>query len=79
MDRAVIRHDRIFHDIKLDDTVALVTGAAGGIGRAICVAMKEAGATVIASDLADTAAVPGADAYHRHDVTREADWVAIAT
>jgi NAD(P)-dependent dehydrogenase (short-subunit alcohol dehydrogenase family) len=64
--------------IQLDDTIALVTGAAGGIGRAVCRALKEAGATVIATDLAETADVPGADAYWRHDVTSETDWARIA-
>jgi NAD(P)-dependent dehydrogenase (short-subunit alcohol dehydrogenase family) len=64
--------------IKLDDTIALVTGAAGGIGRAVCQALKEAGATVVGTDLADNARVPGTDGYHRHDVTSEADWARIA-
>jgi NAD(P)-dependent dehydrogenase (short-subunit alcohol dehydrogenase family) len=64
--------------IQLDDTIALVTGAAGGIGRAVCRALKEAGATVIATDLAERADVPGADAYWRHDVTSEMDWARIA-
>jgi NAD(P)-dependent dehydrogenase (short-subunit alcohol dehydrogenase family) len=64
--------------IRLDDTIVLVTGAAGGIGRAICAALKDSGATVVATDLADVESLPGADAYHRHDVTREADWKRIA-
>jgi len=60
--------------ISLPDTVAVVTGAAGGIGREICKAMRAAGAVVIATDLA--AAAPGLDAdlYLQHDVTSEADW-----
>jgi NAD(P)-dependent dehydrogenase (short-subunit alcohol dehydrogenase family) len=36
---------------SLEQTVALVTGAGGGIGSAICVALAEAGATVIGADL----------------------------
>lgn len=65
--------------IRLDDTITLVTGAAGGIGRAICRALKDAGATVVASDLVDTKSIAEADAYFRHDVTSEADWARIAT
>ena len=38
--------------IALENVVALVTGAAGGIGRGIVTAMKAAGATVIATDRA---------------------------
>ena len=64
--------------IRLDDTIALVTGAAGGIGRAICQAMKDAGATVIATDLAAEATITSADEYHRHDVAARADWERIA-
>src|SRR5215470_907265 len=70
--------------IRLDDTIAVVTGAAGGIGRAVCASMAEAGATVVATDLAPEAAVPGgrvpgAIAYRQHDVSKEADWAKIAT
>jgi len=64
--------------IQLNDTIALVTGAAGGIGRAVCRALQEAGATVIATDLGERANVPGAEAYWRHDVTSESDWARIA-
>lgn len=65
--------------IALPDTVAVVTGAAGGIGREIVKAMKAAGATVIATDLKDSADIEGADHYLRHDVTSEADWRAVET
>ena len=60
--------------ISLPDTIALVTGAAGGIGRELCKSLKAAGATVVATDLA--AAAPGieADHYLQHDVTSEVDW-----
>lgn len=64
--------------IALPDVVALVTGAAGGIGREIVKAMKAAGAVVIATDLMDSAHVEGADHYLKHDVTSEADWCAVA-
>jgi len=63
--------------IALDEVVAVVTGAAGGIGREVVKAMKAAGAIVIATDLPDSADV-GADHYLRHDVTSETDWRAVA-
>jgi NAD(P)-dependent dehydrogenase (short-subunit alcohol dehydrogenase family) len=64
--------------IELNDTVVLMTGAAGGIGRAVCCALKDAGAIVVATDLAAHADIPAADVYYRHDVTSEADWARIA-
>lgn len=63
--------------IALPDVIAVVTGAAGGIGREIVKAMKAAGATVIATDLREDAQVEGADHYIRHDVTSEHDWRAV--
>lgn len=60
--------------IALPGVVAVVTGAAGGIGQEIVKAMKAAGATVIATDLKDAADIDGADHYLKHDVTSEADW-----
>ena len=64
--------------MQLDDTIVLITGAAGGIGRALSRSLKDAGAIVIATDLAAEADVPGSDTYYRHDVTSEADWARIA-
>jgi NAD(P)-dependent dehydrogenase (short-subunit alcohol dehydrogenase family) len=64
--------------IRLDNTIVLVTGAAGGIGRAVCRSLKDAGATVVATDLASNADVPAADAYYQHDVSSEADWERVA-
>ncbi|WP_420382684.1 SDR family oxidoreductase [Novosphingobium sp.] len=52
--------------LRLDSKVALVTGAAHGIGAAIAQAFRDEGATVYASDLAETACVL--------DVRVEADW-----
>ncbi|PEQ14315.1 short-chain dehydrogenase [Novosphingobium sp. PC22D] len=64
--------------IALPEVVAVVTGAAGGIGREIVKGMKAAGASVVATDLAENAEIEGADHYLRHDVTSEADWRAVA-
>lgn len=60
--------------IALPNVVAVVTGAAGGIGREIVKAMKAAGAIVIATDQKEDAQIEGADHYLRHDVTSETDW-----
>lgn len=64
--------------IALDNVIAVVTGAAGGIGRELVKALKAANATVIATDLAAEAQIEGADHYLKHDVTSEADWQAVA-
>ncbi|MDF8335350.1 SDR family oxidoreductase [Novosphingobium cyanobacteriorum] len=64
--------------IALDDVVAVVTGAAGGIGRELVKALKAANATVVATDLVAEAEIEGADHYLKHDVTSEADWRAVA-
>ena len=60
--------------IALENVVALVTGANGGIGREICKSLKAANAIVIATDLAAEAPDVECDAYYKHDVTSEADW-----
>ncbi len=63
--------------------VALVTGAASGLGEAIARKLAEEGATVVLADLGEAAgegvvagirAAGGTAEYRRLDVTQEADW-----
>jgi 2-hydroxycyclohexanecarboxyl-CoA dehydrogenase len=65
--------------IDLSGRTALVTGAAGGIGRGIVAALVDAGATVVAADLVEDAARDVAAGFAdgrvvplRMDVTHEA-------
>lgn len=57
--------------------VALVTGATGGMGRAITAALGAAGATVMATDLADRGDLPGAAAFTSADVSDSAQVAAL--
>ena len=57
----------------LEGQVALITGAAGGMGRAVAAAFRAAGATVVATDLADAADFDPGIEYLRYDVTSRAD------
>ncbi|RVQ65714.1 SDR family oxidoreductase [Croceicoccus ponticola] len=60
-------------DMGLRDTVALVTGAGGNIGLAICAALKREGCHVVATDV--TRPDDGGDfEWHDLDVTSEAGW-----
>ena len=62
--------------------VALVTGAAQGIGQAIALALAERGAQVIATDLVvpgETVKQLGSAGYgYQLDVTKEEDWQSLA-
>lgn len=60
--------------MRLDQKIALVTGAGGGIGRALVALFRAEGARVVASDR--TAPELPADLALALDVTREADWTA---
>ncbi len=68
---------------RLQNKVAIVTGAAGGIGEAIARLFASEGARVLATDVqfeklaAWVGATDGIECM-RHDVTSEADWLAVA-
>src|ERR1700746_310430 len=70
---------------RLDGKVALVTGAARGIGAEIAIALAAMGARVMVTDIADdggrgtvaTIVANGGTAEHmRHNVTVESEWEA---
>ncbi len=58
---------------NLAGQVALITGGAGGMGRAISAAFHAAGATVVATDRAEQEDVGPGIQYMRYDVTSRAD------
>lgn len=62
----------------LDGRVALVTGAARGLGAAAARALAQAGAKVVVSDIGDGTHVASSigGAYVKHDVTSEEEWIA---
>lgn len=65
---------------RLDGRIALVTGAAGGIGRATALALAEAGATVIATDIVEeTGFEAKGPTYRRYDVTSRDETRAIVS
>lgn len=58
---------------SLEGQVALITGGAGGMGRSIAAAFQQAGAKVIATDMAERENIgPGVD-YRKYDVTSRQD------
>ena len=72
---------------KLDGRVAIVTGAARGLGAASAAALCAEGAAVMLTDVLDqvdgTAAALTAKGYKaaalRHDVTNDEDWARVVT
>lgn len=71
---------------RVEGKVALVTGAANGIGRSAALVLAREGAKIAATDLQDVKDVGllrelrgmGCDCeYYHHDVTREEDWQSV--
>ena len=71
------------HERKLDGKVAVVSGGGGGIGRAICLALAEGGAHVVAADIDDASGMAtvsdvekagGQGIFQVLDVTDEGSW-----
>ena len=71
---------------RVEGKVALVTGAASGIGRSAALLLAREGAKIVATDLQDEngegllrelRAIGCEAEYYHHDVTREEDWQSI--
>jgi 3-oxoacyl-[acyl-carrier protein] reductase len=58
---------------SLEGQVALITGGAGAMGRAISKAFREAGARVIATDRVEQEEIGSGIDYRRYDVTSRAE------
>lgn len=63
---------------SLDGDIALVTGARGGIGRAVCAALRAAGVRVVATGISSNAPPDlTVEAWLTHDVTSPDDWARV--
>jgi NAD(P)-dependent dehydrogenase (short-subunit alcohol dehydrogenase family) len=63
---------------NLKGTIAVVTGAAGGIGRATCARLSEQGAVVIGVDRMEDPGDIRAALYRRMDITDPDEWASVA-
>jgi NAD(P)-dependent dehydrogenase (short-subunit alcohol dehydrogenase family) len=61
----------------LNGTVALVTGARKGIGKAICAALSDAGARVAGTGMGAQTEDLSVDCWLNHDVTSQSDWMRV--
>ena len=66
---------------RVDGKVALVTGAARGIGAEIAIALADAGAAIMVTDMTDASATVakikangGEASWLKHNVTVESEW-----
>ena len=53
---------------RLQDKIAIITGASGGIGRAIALRYASEGAHVVVSDIRDTSRLPEEQSQKTHDI-----------
>lgn len=63
-------------ELGLAGSVALITGAKGNIGKAICAALLKENVHVVATDITASAANDGCE-WHALDVTSESSWKAL--
>jgi NAD(P)-dependent dehydrogenase (short-subunit alcohol dehydrogenase family) len=61
----------------LNGSVALVTGAGGGIGRAVCAALTEAGACVVGTDIGAAPNDWKGNTWRPQDVTSPDEWARV--
>ena len=71
---------------RIQGRVAIVTGGASGIGKAVCKRLAEEGAKVVVTDIQEEMGLStileikeagGIAEFWRHDVTQEEDWQSV--